>query len=126
MAIRCGPDDLDMGIRKSLASINWKNKANFPKTKTAMSEYVDFMFLKQGLTPWSRILIGHNKTSDILDNESFREYLGMNDMVCYKEKLQVKKTCRVGWLLGSLPKSFNTKEFEEGISTMKEMKNFPI
>jgi hypothetical protein len=50
----------------------------------------------------------------------------LNDMACYKETLQVKKTCRVGWLLGSLPRAFNTKEFEEGLATMEELHKFQL
>ena len=91
-----------------------------------MSEYVDFMFLRQGQSPWCRMLIGHNRPSSILDDETFGEYMQLNDMACYKETLQVKKTCKVGWLLGSLPRAFNTKEFEEGLATIEELYKFQL
>lgn len=110
----------------SMATKPLKKGGPLPTNRDVLKLYADNIYLMQGKSPWLKLRAGHTKEHEIFEDDAFRSALKELDMNFYKEKLQTKFTCRAGWLLGSHPVAFNSKNLEAAIEQLPEFKGIPI
>ena len=95
-----------------------------PTHKRELMVYVDKCFLKEDSYPYIRFSVGHNKKRKCIDSTALKEGLMTHGIHVNADKMQVKETLCLGWLMGSHPKAVNAADLELAIKKFRFPEDF--
>jgi hypothetical protein len=104
-----------------------KSRSEFPKTKDGIACYVESLWMAKGKSAYCRSLLLHNVTMDSLFNDhGLQSWLSEMDLAIAVERIQAKKLCNVGHLLGYHALAVNVENLADAIQNQPALKNIAI
>ena len=117
------PMEFLWGIDPMLIILPWNEESHFQPLANGdeipdgfcISRYVDRLFVKPNEFAYCRIILGHPKDKSKLINTDTQEWFEGSSFLFSEKRIQARKLCRVGWLLGSHPGILNTTNLQQAL-----------
>jgi hypothetical protein len=104
-----------------------KPRSEFPKSKDGISGYVDNVWMQKGKASYCRAVMSHDQPAETLFNDSgLQSWLSDMDLMIGVERIQAKKICSAGHLLGYHALAVNTENLSEAIQNQPAMKGIQV
>ena len=94
---------------------------NWPSMKFRFLDYADKCFIKEGYQTWIKCQLGHNIPANELKDKSLANWLKTQDMILFRERIQDKRTSKIGFLVGIHLSTLNVRHLELALMSFPEI-----
>ena len=104
-----------------------KKSSDFPKNKDTLSNYLDRLWLARFMNPYCRMFITHDLAPTILfEDYELQQWLEDLQLSLEIERIQARKTCRAGHLLGYHATVVNSNNLADAIQMQPLMQGISV